>query len=881
MIGAVEQMNWSAKEAIGNISNIITAAALSSLGTISPFTAALAGSAAEGIIKGIDTFKEETPLQCFQNIIRCATQKALDEVCLELPADCETALINAIFSTDNVFCYMKAADNEILFEKTILSVISSYQECDITTVPIKQLTHCILHHIESEILNNREALILQNNIMSKQILQIIQNNNDMPVKNRESSFDSSKIRERSLLRLREYQSAARFSYYKQQINPSIIPNLEASFEFLTIWKLIPWIESQGINRIQIVGEGGMGKTSLLLLLWEYLATNNSYTNYLVNMIKLNRINDQKMDEAEHFLLHEYAARFLFEDIWLTREQLNEALKILAMANCSDAECKYILLLDGFNEVRSDYQKSLIRQLTNLSCCQNVIIILTSRFQLRPQQLVYDFFPLNVARLGQKAIFTYLEKHMDATFNKNLLFQLEDSVSNEYYSLLSNPMLLTVYCETNQLNQANLNSRPFSFPSKIETKHDLINAFFEGLACKEYNLDGNLENLALTLFINNYILPYIAAHMNDSYNCSYKNVKKYIEIICGQARQNNPIFNALFHERDLDLQWANLRKRPDLYDIVRRYLLENPTVFVGNDSREGTKGWSFIHQEFRDYCLLKYGATCLQYLLAEDGSVTDLSETQLVDAILKIRKKLQSYPNLYWPDKLETMPEEYILKGTDAHHKIGCTNIYTLMKIVIHSGLRQIDEMNNAAKNQLPDASRKQILDHARAIFPALINYMDLQYILMDTSNFKENYLDALFRLEKKITHTDKVEQFRTHLLDAVCNLAECLKENRLHADFDIQLPTSRQLAITASSDKHSPSYKIIISCLGQYGQQYAVLGIVHESYRISRTGFKDYISMPKPNGYRALHTVIILSENLTVEVIIRQTRKLRSGKRFH
>ena len=67
--------------------------------------------------------------------------------------------------------------------------------------------------------------------------------------------------------------------------------------------------------------------------------------------------------------------------------------------------------------------------------------------------------------------------MDATFNKNLLFQLEDSVSNEYYSLLSNPMLLTVYCETNQLNQANLNSRLFSFPSKIETKHDLINAFF--------------------------------------------------------------------------------------------------------------------------------------------------------------------------------------------------------------------------------------------------------------------------------------------------------------------------------------------------------------------------------------------------------------------
>ena len=78
-------MNWSAKEAIGNISNIITTAALSSLSTVSPFAAALAGSAAEGIIKGIDTFKQPTPLQSFQEIIRCATQKALDEVNLELP----------------------------------------------------------------------------------------------------------------------------------------------------------------------------------------------------------------------------------------------------------------------------------------------------------------------------------------------------------------------------------------------------------------------------------------------------------------------------------------------------------------------------------------------------------------------------------------------------------------------------------------------------------------------------------------------------------------------------------------------------------------------------------------------------------------------------
>lgn len=868
-------MNWSAKEAIGNISNIITTAALSSLSTVSPFAAALAGSAAEGIIKGIDTFKQPTPLQSFQEIIRCATQKALDEVNLELPVSCKTELINTVFSTDNALCYRNAADSELLFEKTITDIIHSYQECDITTVPIKQITHCILDHIESEILKNREALVLQNNMISRQILQIVQKSNDMFVECKSFSFDSSKIRERSLLLLRQYQHATRFSYYEQHISPAIVPNLETSFTFLTIWELIPWIESQGINHIQIAGEGGTGKTSLLVSLWEYLATSNSYADYLVNMVTLNHINDKTKDEAEYFLLQEYAGNFLFDDIWLTMEQLNEALKLLSMADRSAAKCKYVLLLDGFNEVRSDYQTSLIRQLTALSRYQNVIIILTSRFELHPQHLLYDFFPLYVAALDEYAIFAYLEKHVNAAFHENTLFQLGNPISDEDYTLLRNPMMLTVYCETDQLAQANVNSRLFSFPLEIKTKHDLIRAFFEGLACKEYNLNGNFDNLVLTLFINNFVLPYIAAQMNHFYICSYKDVKKYLEAICCQAQQNNPVFNALFHERDLELQWEHLRKRPDLYHILRKHLLENPTVFIGNDSRDGENAWSFIHQEFRDYCLIKFNTTYLEYLLLEESPDIVLSENQLHTVILKIRKKLQSYPNLYWLDKLESIPEEI-----NAYHKIDCTNIYTIMKIVLHSGLRQIEEMNNTAKKALPDASQTQISNYVQTGFSALIDSMDLQYILIGTSNFKENYLAASFRLSQTFTHTNKTKQYHDLMLDAVCNLANQLKEGRFYADFDIQLPTDRQLAVTASDNNHSPIYKIIISCLGQYGMQYGILGIVYNSYPALKEGFKDYTCIPKPNGYRALHASVILNKELTVEVIIRQTRKLRSDKRF-
>lgn len=39
---------------------------------------------------------------------------------------------------------------------------------------------------------------------------------------------------------------------------------------------------------------------------------------------------------------------------------------------------------------------------------------------------------------------------------------------------------------------------------------------------------------------------------------------------------------------------------------------------------------------------------------------------------------------------------------------------------------------------------------------------------------------------------------------------------------------------------------------------YAVLGIIHAHWRPIPETFKDYISLPKPNGYRALHTIVII-----------------------
>ena len=53
------------------------------------------------------------------------------------------------------------------------------------------------------------------------------------------------------------------------------------------------------------------------------------------------------------------------------------------------------------------------------------------------------------------------------------------------------------------------------------------------------------------------------------------------------------------------------------------------------------------------------------------------------------------------------------------------------------------------------------------------------------------------------------------------------------------------------------------------GTCYQALGIIHSKYHMIPRRFKDYISTPKPNGYKSIHTGVIGPENTRIEIQIR------------
>ena len=62
------------------------------------------------------------------------------------------------------------------------------------------------------------------------------------------------------------------------------------------------------------------------------------------------------------------------------------------------------------------------------------------------------------------------------------------------------------------------------------------------------------------------------------------------------------------------------------------------------------------------------------------------------------------------------------------------------------------------------------------------------------------------------------------------------------------------------------AFRVIV---GRVEDCYQALGVIHSHYRVVPGRFKDYVSVPKPNEYRSLHTTVIGPENQRVEIQIR------------
>ncbi len=159
------------------------------------------------------------------------------------------------------------------------------------------------------------------------------------------------------------------------------------------------------------------------------------------------------------------------------------------------------------------------------------------------------------------------------------------------------------------------------------------------------------------------------------------------------------------------------------------------------------------------------------------------------------------------------------------------------------------------------------------IYAPLAHRLGIQKIKLELENLSLFYLDRIGYDEVHSAIDSKYGQSRGFLEEAKKHIEEKLTEN--HINFHLK---GRVKSVYSLYRKMYTQNKAFDEIYDFYAVRiivdtelecYTALGIVHEMFKSIPGRFKDYISTPKPNLYRSLHTTVIGRSGIPFEVQIR------------
>ena len=169
------------------------------------------------------------------------------------------------------------------------------------------------------------------------------------------------------------------------------------------------------------------------------------------------------------------------------------------------------------------------------------------------------------------------------------------------------------------------------------------------------------------------------------------------------------------------------------------------------------------------------------------------------------------------------------------------------------------------------------------IYAPLAHRLGMQRIKHELENLSLFYLDAVGYAEVEAEIDKKYGQNRDFLKDAKAALHEKLSENNINFELESRIKSVYSLyrkmyTYNKAFDEIYDFYAVRVIVDTEL-ECYTALGLVHEMFKSVPGRFKDYISTPKPNLYRSLHTTVIGHNGTPFEVQIR-TKQMHAEAEF-
>ncbi len=173
----------------------------------------------------------------------------------------------------------------------------------------------------------------------------------------------------------------------------------------------------------------------------------------------------------------------------------------------------------------------------------------------------------------------------------------------------------------------------------------------------------------------------------------------------------------------------------------------------------------------------------------------------------------------------------------------------------------------------PDAKRRITALETMQVYAPLAHRLGMQKIKQELENLGLKYIDPI-GYEEVRTNIEKKYGQSLHFIEDVRLMVDTkLRENNIKFTLEGRIKTAysiykKMYNQNKSFDEIFDFYALRIIVDTEL-DCYTALGLIHEMFNSVPGRFKDYISTPKPNMYRSLHTTVIGKYGIPFEVQIR------------
>ncbi len=173
----------------------------------------------------------------------------------------------------------------------------------------------------------------------------------------------------------------------------------------------------------------------------------------------------------------------------------------------------------------------------------------------------------------------------------------------------------------------------------------------------------------------------------------------------------------------------------------------------------------------------------------------------------------------------------------------------------------------------PDSKRRITALETMQVYAPLAHRLGMQKIKQELENLGLKYIDPIGYDEVKINIERKYGQSLHFIEDVRVLVDNKLRENNIKFTLEGRIKTvysiyKKMYNQNKSFDEIFDFYALRIIVDSEL-DCYTALGLIHEMFNSVPGRFKDYISTPKPNMYRSLHTTVIGKYGIPFEVQIR------------